>query len=70
MLLANTKRPNILSVSRQQHHKVHMAQVYVYIKDHMIGKSKARLMELIDEDFQQLTDMSPRQGERMRYLYI
>ncbi len=47
-----------------------MAQVYVYIKDHMIGKSKARLMELIDEDFQQLTDMSPRQGERMRYLYI
>ncbi len=66
--IAATAQDNLCEyfASCQDHRKLHIPHVYVYRKDRLIGKSKATLVKIIEEDLQRLSAMSPQQGQHMR----
>ena len=66
--IAATAKENMCQyfASRQDHRKLKIPHVYVYSKDRLIGKSKATLVQIIEEDLQHLSAISPQQGQHMR----
>ncbi len=66
--IAATAQDNMCEyfASPQDHRKLHIPHVYVYSKDRLIGKSKATVVKIIEEDLQQLSALSPQQGQHMR----